>query len=65
MGTQKRGKEFKVIEPAKTISVLCYHSAVYKEMEKEIVKKSKKKAAKKEVSTLGDIDALANQKEDE
>ena len=38
------------------------HSAVYKEMEKEIVKKSKKKAAKKEVSTLGDIDALANLK---
>ena len=39
------------------------HSAVYKEMEQEIVKKAKKKAAaKNEVSTLGDIDALADLK---
>ena len=39
------------------------HSAVYKEMEQEIVKKAKKKAGTKtEVSTLGDIDALADLK---
>ena len=55
--------EFKVIEFNKDYKrVVLSHSAVYKEMEKEIVKKSKKKAAKKEVSTLGDIDALANLK---
>ena len=61
----KKGEsaEFKVIEFNKDYKrVVLSHSAVYKEMEKEIVKKSKKKAAKKEVSTLGDIDALANLK---
>ena len=31
-------------------------------MEQEIVKKAKKKVAKKEVSTLGDIDALVDLK---
>ncbi len=61
----KKGEsaEFKVIEFNKDYKrVVLSHSAVYKEMEKEIVKKSKKKATKKEVSTLGDIDALANLK---
>ena len=61
----KKGEstEFKVIEFNKDYKrVVLSHSAVYMEMEKEIVKKSKKKAAKKEVSTLGDIDALANLK---
>ena len=61
----KKGEsaEFKVIEFNKDYKrVVLSHSAIYKEMEKEIVKKSKKKAAKKEVSTLGDIDTLANLK---
>ena len=61
----KKGEsaEFKVIEFNKDYKrVVLSHSAVYMEVEKEIVKKSKKKAAKKEVSTLGDIDALANLK---
>ncbi|MEC8257441.1 MAG: 30S ribosomal protein S1, partial [Bacteroidota bacterium] len=61
----KKGEsaEFKVIEFNKDYKrVVLSHSAVYSEMEKEIVKKSKKKVAKKEVSTLGDIDALANLK---
>ncbi|MDC3079261.1 30S ribosomal protein S1 [Flavobacteriaceae bacterium] len=61
----KKGEsaEFKVIEFNKDYKrVVLSHSAVYIEMEKEIVKKSKKKAAKKEVSTLGDIDALADLK---
>ena len=61
----KKGEsaEFKVIEFNKDYKrVVLSHSAVYSEMEKEIVKKSKKKVTKKEVSTLGDIDALANLK---
>ncbi len=61
----KKGEsaEFKVIEFNKDYKrVVLSHSAVYMEMEKEIVKKSKKKSSKKEVSTLGDIDALANLK---
>ena len=54
---------FKVIEFNKDYKrVVLSHSAVFKDMEQEIVKKSKKKATKKEVSTLGDIDALANLK---
>ena len=62
----KKGEsaEFKVIEFNKDYKrVVLSHSAVYKEMEQEIVKKAKKKAAAKtEVSTLGDIDALADLK---
>ena len=61
----KKGEsaEFKVIEFNKDYKrVVLSHSAVYKEMEQEIVKKSKKKAVKTEVSTLGDIDALADLK---
>ena len=60
----KKGEsaEFKVIEFNKDYKrVVLSHSAVYSDKEK-IVKKSKKKVAKKEVSTLGDIDALANLK---
>ena len=59
----KKGEsaELKVIEFNKDYKrVVLSHSAVYLEMEKEIVKKTKKKkVAKKEVSTLGDIDTLA------
>ena len=61
----KKGEtaSFKVIEFNKDYKrVVLSHSAVFKEMEQEIVKKSKKKATQKEVSTLGDIDALANLK---
>ena len=61
----KKGEsaEFKVIEFNKDYKrVVLSHSAVYKEMEQEIVKKAKKKATKTEVSTLGDIDALADLK---
>ncbi len=62
----KKGEsaEFKVIEFNKDYKrVVLSHSAVYKEMEQEIVKKAKRKAAAKtEVSTLGDIDALADLK---
>ena len=61
----KKGEsaEFKVIEFNKDYKrVVLSHSAVYKEMEQEIVKKEKKKATKTEVSTLGDIDALADLK---
>lgn len=61
----KKGEsaEFKVIEFNKDYKrVVLSHSAVYKEMEQEIVKKAKKKATKNEVSTLGDIDALADLK---
>ena len=60
----KKGEsaEFKVIEFNKDYKrVVLSHSAVYSDKEK-IVKKSKKKVVKKEVSTLGDIDALANLK---
>jgi len=61
----KKGEsaEFKVIEFNKDYKrVVLSHSAVYKEVEQEIVKKAKKKTSKKEVSTLGDIDALADLK---
>ena len=62
----KKGEsaEFKVIEFNKDYKrVVLSHSAVYKEMEQKIVKKAKRKAAAKtEVSTLGDIDALADLK---
>jgi small subunit ribosomal protein S1 len=61
----KKGEsaEFKVIEFNKDYKrVVLSHSAVFKEMEKEIVKKANKKANKNEVSTLGDIDALADLK---
>ena len=61
----KKGEsaEFKVIEFNKDYKrVVLSHSAVFKEMEKEMVKKANKKANKNEVSTLGDIDALADLK---
>jgi small subunit ribosomal protein S1 len=61
----KKGEsaEFKVIEFNKDYKrVVLSHSAVYKDMEQEIVKKAKKKVAKTEVSTLGDIDALVDLK---
>ena len=61
----KKGEsaEFKVIEFNKDYKrVVLSHSAVFKEIEKEMVKKANKKANKNEVSTLGDIDALADLK---
>ena len=61
----KKGEsaEFKVIEFNKDYKrVVLSHSAVYKDMEQEIVKKAKKKVDKTEVSTLGDIDALVDLK---
>jgi small subunit ribosomal protein S1 len=61
----KKGEsaKFKVIEFNKDYKrVVLSHSAVYKDMEQEIVKKAKKKASKTEVSTLGDIDALVDLK---
>ena len=55
--------EFKVIEFNKDYKrVVLSHSAVFKAMEQENVKKAVKKASKNEVSTLGDLDALANLK---
>ena len=61
----KKGEsaKFKVIEFNKDYKrVVLSHSSVYKEIESEIVKKAKKKSSKKEISTLGDIDALADLK---
>jgi small subunit ribosomal protein S1 len=56
--------EFKVIEFNKDYKrVVLSHSAVFKAMEQENVKKAVKKASKNEVSTLGDLDALANLKQ--
>lgn len=55
--------EFKVIEFNKDYKrVVLSHSAVFKAMEQENVKKAVKKASKNEVSTLGDLDALAKLK---
>ena len=55
--------EFKVIEFNKDYKrVVLSHSAVFKAMEQENIKKAVKKASKNEVSTLGDLDALANLK---
>jgi small subunit ribosomal protein S1 len=55
--------EFKVIEFNKDYKrVVLSHIAVFKAMEQENVKKAVKKASKNEVSTLGDLDALANLK---
>ena len=60
----KKGEDasFKVIEFNKDYKkVVLSHSAVFKDIEQEIVKKSKK-TTKKEISTLGDIDALVDLK---
>ena len=61
----KKGEsaKFKVIEFNKDYKrVVLSHSAVFKDMEKENLKNANKKAIKNEVSTLGDIDALADLK---
>ena len=61
----KKGEsaKFKVIEFNKDYKrVVLSHSAVFKDMEKENLKNANKKATKNEVSTLGDIDALADLK---
>ncbi|MGB0198992.1 MAG: 30S ribosomal protein S1 [Flavobacteriaceae bacterium] len=62
----KKGEsaEFKVIEFSKDYKrVVLSHSAVFKAMEEENFKKAKKKAAaQNEVSTLGDLDVLADLK---
>ena len=60
----KKGEDasFKVIEFNKDYKkVVLSHSAVFKDIEQEIVNKSKK-TTKKEISTLGDIDALVDLK---
>ena len=62
----KKGEsaEFKVIEFSKDYKrVVLSHSVVFKAMEEENFKKAKKKAAaQNEVSTLGDLDVLADLK---
>ena len=62
--TKGESAEFKVIEFSKDYKrVVLSHSAVFKAMEEENFKKAKKKAAaQNEVSTLGDLDVLANLK---
>jgi small subunit ribosomal protein S1 len=62
--TKGESAEFKVIEFSKDYKrVVLSHSAVFKAIEKENFKKAKKKAAaQNEVSTLGDLDVLADLK---
>ncbi|MBL6646918.1 MAG: 30S ribosomal protein S1 [Flavobacteriaceae bacterium] len=62
--TKGESAEFKVIEFSKDYKrVVLSHNAVFKAMEEENFKKAKKKAAKQnEVSTLGDLDVLADLK---
>jgi small subunit ribosomal protein S1 len=62
--TKGESAEFKVIEFSKDYKrVVLSHSAVFKAIEEENFKKAKKKAAaQNEVSTLGDLDVLADLK---